>query len=213
MSSRKATLSPREASAQETRRRIVEGARELILDGGYTRMTVVALADRAGVSPQTLYNSVGGKAQVVKAVYDTMLAGDNDPVPMSERPEFGPVADAEDVEEWAFRYAAWCRRILERVGPLLGALVHDGPGGDDVLTELLATIEGERRRGNRNALAGLVARGVIPGGRRLDRLVDAVWVLTSAESYDRLVRRCGWTPRAYERWLSVQLRAAVGGAT
>lgn len=32
-------------------------------------MTVPLLAERAEVSSQTVYNSVGGKAEVVKAVY------------------------------------------------------------------------------------------------------------------------------------------------
>jgi hypothetical protein len=30
------------------------------------------------------------------------------------------------------------------------------------------------------------------------RLIDAVWALNSPEGYDRLVRRRGWTPAAYE---------------
>jgi hypothetical protein len=31
---------------------------------------------------QPIYNTVGGKAAVLKAVYDTMLAGDDEPVPI-----------------------------------------------------------------------------------------------------------------------------------
>ena len=37
-------------------------------------MTIASLAKAAGVSPQTVYNSIGGKAAVVKAVYDVLLA-------------------------------------------------------------------------------------------------------------------------------------------
>lgn len=81
--------STRAEAALHTRRRIVEQARGLLLQGGYRTMTVASLAKAAGVSPQTVYNSVGNKAAVVKAVYDVMLAGDDTPpVPMSLRPEF-----------------------------------------------------------------------------------------------------------------------------
>jgi AcrR family transcriptional regulator len=199
----------RQAQAQETRHRIVTAARELMLDGGYARMTIADLARAAGVSAQTVYNSVGGKAEVVRAVYDVMLAGDEEPVPMSSRPEFRAVVEAADVSAWAAAYAGIARMIQQRVGPLLGALLAHGPAGDPVLEELVATIDRQRRIGNEEALKGLAERGLLPARTPHSRLVDAVWVLTAPEVYDRLVRRLGWSATAYERWLSAQLRAAL----
>lgn len=171
-------------------------------------MTISGLADAAGVSPQTVYNSVGGKAEVIKAVYDVMLAGDEDSTPMSQRPEFRRVTEATDVASYAAAYAAWVRVIYDRVGPLLGVLLAHGPGGDPVLENFVATIDTERRRGNTSSLQGLAGHGQLPSSR-FDEAVDAVWALTAPEVYDRLVRRCGWTPAAYERWLAGQLGAAL----
>lgn len=200
----------RAEQAMTTRSRIVATARELLLEpGGYAGMTIAGLAAAAGVSPQTVYNSVGGKAELVKAVYDVMLAGDEDSTPMSERAEFRRMTDAADVAAYAPAYAAWVRLIWDRVGPLLGMLLAHGPGGDPVLEDFVATIERERRRGNTHSLSGLAARKVVPGGRRQEVLIDQVWTLTSPEVYDRLVRRCGWTSRAYERWLATQLRTVL----
>lgn len=200
----------RDMAAAETRGRIVETARRLMLEGGYRAMTVAELASQAGVSPQTVYNSLGGKAAVVKAVYDTMLAGDDEPVPMSARPEFLAIQAAEDIAGWASAYAAWSGSIMRRVGPLLGAILDHGPGGDPVLEGLVATMDRERRIGNEASLSGLVARGALSGAVTRRRAVDAVWTLTSPEVYDRLVIRCGWSEPAYERWLSAQLTAAIG---
>ncbi|WP_208024235.1 hypothetical protein [Amycolatopsis pithecellobii] len=171
-------------------------------------MTITALADTAGVSPQTVYNSIGGKAEVIKAVYDVVLAGDEDSTPMSDRPEFRRVTDATDVTSYAAAYAAWVRVIYDRVGPLLGVLLGHGPGGDPVLETFVATIDAERRHGNANSLRGLAERGRALS-HRFDEAVDAVWTLTSPDVYDRLVRRCGWTPAAYERWLTNQLGSAL----
>ncbi|HET6742282.1 MAG TPA: TetR/AcrR family transcriptional regulator, partial [Kribbella sp.] len=162
------------------------------------------LATRAAVSPQTVYNSIGGKAEVVKAVYDVMLAGDEDPTPMSDRPAFRAVVEAADVSSYAAAYAAWVCAIWDRVGPLLGTILAEGPGGDRALEQFVATIEEERRRGNLAGLQGL------PLGKE-QAVVDAVWTLTAPEIYDRLVRRCGWSPQQYERWLARQLEAAVAG--
>jgi AcrR family transcriptional regulator len=46
------------------------------------------VARRAGVSTQTVYNAVGGKPALLRAVYDVTLAGDDHPVPIAERPAF-----------------------------------------------------------------------------------------------------------------------------
>lgn len=196
--------------ALATRSRIVATAAELLHSGGgYAGMTINSLAKAAGVSAQTVYNSVGGKAEIIKAVYDLELAGDEDPTPMSARPRFRQVTEAVDVEAYARAYAAWVVGIWNRVGPLLGVLLAHGPAGDPVLAAFLATIDAERRQGNLNSLTGLVDRGVLRRGRALEARVDAIWTLTSPEVYDRLVGRSGWTAKAFERWLAGQLRATL----
>lgn len=202
----------RAAAAAQTRQRVLDTARLLLLEGGYARMTIAHLAHTAGVSAQTVYNSVGGKAEVVKAVWDRMLAGDAEPVAMSDRPEFRTLAEAADVDAWSRAYAAWVRGIGDRIGPLAGALLAHGPGGDAGLEEFVSAIDSERRIGNRNSLRGLAERGLVLHGAKLDRLVDAVWVLSAPEVYDRLVRRAGWSSSAYEAWLAGQLRAAIDTA-
>ena len=65
-------------SARATRRRIVAAATTLLLSDGYHAMSVSALARAAGVSPQTVYNAIGGKSEVLKLVYDILLAGDEE---------------------------------------------------------------------------------------------------------------------------------------
>jgi hypothetical protein len=119
------------------------------------------------------------------------------------------VVDATDIPTWAAAYARRARAISQRIGPLLAVLHAHGPAGDPVLEDLVATTDNERRTGNRAGLAGLVQRGVLPSGKKLDRIVDAVWVLTAPEVYDRLVARRGWSANAYESWLAVQLTAAL----
>lgn len=201
--------SRRSEQSRQTRSRILDAARELLLADGYAAMTVPSLAEHAAVSPQTIYNSIGGKAEVVKAVYDRMLAGDDAATPMSERPAFRAVVEAPDESSYARAYAAWCRGIWDRVGPLLGVLMVHGPGGDRSLEEFMRTIDTERRTGNANGLRNLFARRDA-ADREFERVVDAVWALTAPEIYDRLVRRAGWTSASYEQWLAAQLAAALG---
>lgn len=201
--------SRRREAAALTRARILDAAAEILLAGGYAGMTVAGLAAAARVSPQTVYNSIGGKAEVVKAVYDVMLAGDEEPIPMSERPDFLAMRHSADRESFLRAYAAWTRGIFERVGLLLGVLLEGGSGGDATLREFVNTIERERRIGNGHAVDMLEAAHGIPSPPGRDRLCDIVWTLTAPEIADRLMRRCGWSPEEYEGWLGDQLTAAV----
>jgi AcrR family transcriptional regulator len=199
----------REGQARRTRARIIDTAERMLMSGGYAAMTVTGLADEAGVSVQTVYNSIGGKAAVVKAVYDVRLAGDDEPVPMSERPGFLRVAEAGTLPEALARYAAASRMIYERVGALFGVLLAHGPAGDEVLADFVATTEHERRTGNGHAVDAMTSRFGLPAGVSREAMVDVVWTLTAPEIADRLVRRCGWSPERYEAWLASALGTAL----
>ena len=180
----------------------------MLLDGGYHSMSVAGLASAAGVSPQTVYNAVGGKAEVVKAIYDVLLAGDEDPVPMSSRPEFLAMGEAPDRESFGRAYAVFSAGIWRRVGPLLGVLLADGPGNDATLAAFVATIDGERLTGNTHASPCSRRGTACPTAG-----TAASWSTRSGPSprpeiYDRLVRRRGWSHEAYTAWLSDAVAAA-----
>jgi AcrR family transcriptional regulator len=62
----------RAAAAEATRERILEAAREAFLEGWYDEVTIASVAERAGVSGQTVINHFGGKEQLAAASYDAM---------------------------------------------------------------------------------------------------------------------------------------------
>lgn len=63
----------RAEQADETRRRVLAAARELFLDRGYAGTTVVAVAEASGVSPDTIYASLGGKRGLLVGVHALAL--------------------------------------------------------------------------------------------------------------------------------------------
>lgn len=191
---------------QETRRRILAVATDLVVGGGYGAMTVAGLARAAEVSPQTVYNAVGGKAEVVKAAYDVLLAGDESTAPMADRPAFRAIVEARDVAAYGAAYAAWTRAIYDRVGSFLAALLAHGSAGDPVLEEFVSTIDRERRTGNELSIPAKLRADLGPA---LAGVTDVVWVLTAPEVHDRLTRRAGWTPDAYQQWLARELERAL----
>src|SRR5688572_5659883 len=120
------TSSARIERALRTRASIVETARDLLLHGGYSGMTLASLAAVAGGRQQTVYSSVGHSAAVVKAVYDQMMAGDDAEVAMGDGPECQAMFGAGDRGAFALAYAGWVRVLAGRAGPLLGALLAHG---------------------------------------------------------------------------------------
>lgn len=196
-------------AARETRRRILATAERQLLAGGYHAMTISTLARAADVSPQTIYNAIGGKAAVVKALYDERLSGDDEPVPFRERPEFRRVLTQPDAPSTVRAYAAAGRLLYDRVGTLLGAVLAEGPGNDADLRDFVATMEAERRAGNAMFVRHVHSRFGLPANLSTERAIDLVWTITAFELTDRLVRRCGWRTVDVGRWVGDVLVAAL----
>src|ERR1700712_3410787 len=76
------------------RRLILAAAGRLFIEKGYLGTTLATVAAQAGVSVQTVYNVIGGKSAILKAVYDMTLAGDDEPVAMGDRPAFRAIERA-----------------------------------------------------------------------------------------------------------------------
>ena len=117
MTPRKYDSQVRDEAARTTRQRMVGAARELFLTNGYSGTTVRQIAAAAGVSEQTVYARIGNKAAILKAVYDVMLAGDDEPIPMAQRPEFQRMRDASDAhsESYSSRCAHTSRTASLRI--------------------------------------------------------------------------------------------------
>jgi AcrR family transcriptional regulator len=209
---RRAYASPRrQEQARETRRRIVDAAHAAFLERGYAGATLDEIATAAGVSLQTLYNSVGGKPALLKAAYDVALAGDDEPIPVGDRPRAQAMLAATDGREAMAHYAALGRELGDRAGPLLAMVQSQAVGGDPDLQAFAETTEAERAIGTANA-ASFVAEG---GGRRAGRstkaAADVLWTLTSPEVRHRLVVTRGWSADRFERWLAQAMGDALLG--
>ena len=193
------------------RRRILDVAGRLFVERGYLGTTLAAVAETAGVSVQTVYNVVGGKAMLLKAVYDLMLAGDDEPIPMSERPELRAVLDAPTGRACLAHYSALGRVLGERLFPLIGMLVAQAAAGDADLAAFVATVEGERATGTRTVAAHVAQRFGLREGLDVDSAADVLWAMTAPDLADRLVVRRGWGWDRFERWLGATMADALVG--
>jgi len=147
--------SGRAAAATRRRQAVLDACRDLLVHNGYQATTVKAVAERAGVSTETIYKSFGGKKQLVKSLYDVTVAGDDEPVPIGERPDIRHILATSDPHEKLARYGAFVRSYQERTNVLLHVFTAANPD----IAEIRATIEGERLSGLRTFVAHLASEG------------------------------------------------------
>src|SRR5689334_6136023 len=76
----------RAEQARATRRRIVTAAAEQFVARGYVATLLEQVAAQAGVAVQTVYFHFGNKRTLLKHVMDVAAVGDDEPVPVLERP-------------------------------------------------------------------------------------------------------------------------------
>jgi AcrR family transcriptional regulator len=200
----------RTEQARHNRQRILAAAHELLLAQGYRATTMADIARAAGVSVETVYKAFKTKATLVKAAYDLALVGDDDPIPLVERPEYQALfADPDPVSKLR-RYAGIARMVSERIGPLIAVLVAGArSGGDPDLEALAATTDQERLIGATAFVTHLGATGGLRPGLDPDRARDTVWALISPDVYRLLVLDRAWSHDDYEQWLADTLIAAL----
>lgn len=197
--------SRRRAAAERNRTAILDACRELLFRDGYRGTTVRAVADRAEVSPETVYKAFGGKPGLLKALWDATLAGDDAPVAMADRTELREVLATADARAKLERWAAFVAGVHERLAGLVALLDQAGPE----VAELRAATEEERLRGVGGFVAHLAESGVLRADADRAEAVDACWALTSARLWTDLTGARGWTRDAYERRLASLLAAVL----
>jgi AcrR family transcriptional regulator len=199
----------RQARAQQTRRAVLAAAATAFLDQGYAGTTIRGVAEAAGVSPETVYKTFRNKATLLKAVYDVTLAGDDDPVPVPQRPEALAVRNATTPGDAALAYASLARMISGHVGPLL-TVVLGARGTDPDLEAFVAQIDGERLFGATMVTRAWHERGWLHAAPEPEQARDVLWTLNSPAVYQSLKDR-GWSDTAYESWLAGTILATILG--
>jgi AcrR family transcriptional regulator len=199
----------RDRQSRATRTEILRSAATLFVEQGYVRTSVGGVAERAGVTSQTIYNTVGSKQQLLKAAYDLTLAGDDEPMSLAERPEVRAMYALLDPKEFLHAYAALGRRLVERVGPLMLQIAAGAAGGESDLVAHQRVTDVERLVGTGMVVGRVAELGALRPGLGADAARDRIWTLNSVQVWDLLTRSRGWSGEAYEQWIGDAMCAAV----
>jgi AcrR family transcriptional regulator len=189
----------RRQAAARTRAAIMEAARELFAERGYSATPMTAIADRAGVALDTVYASAGRKPELARLLIETAISGTDEAVPAEQRDYVQAIQAAPDARTKIAVYAAAMAAIAPRLAPVL-AIIQQAAHDEPELARLWHQIAERRAANMRLFVADLAA--VAPLRLDPDQAADIVWATNSAEMYQLLVGQRGWTPQRYERFLA-----------
>src|SRR5690349_22708408 len=200
--------SGRQARARARRLAVVLAARDLFERDGYRPTTIAAIAAQAGVSAESVYKGFGTKAALAKEVFDFALAGDDEPVPVAERPATLAVRDEPDVRRKIALFAAGLAQRQAR-SALVTILIRDGRHVDDSLSPVWAKMIDEGLTGMTALGRHLLETGQLRPGLDLAEVRDVLWNYLAIDHYERLVLSQGWPLERYERWLAEAITSAL----
>jgi AcrR family transcriptional regulator len=192
----------REKRAQLTRDEILAAARTLFAERGYSKTSVRDIAQAAGVSAQTVYDSVGSKQALVAALNDLIdLEADIPGIAMA-------AATSGDPAEVAATSARVTRSILEHCGDLIRALVTGAAAEPDLRVPL---DEGQRRHleGARRTVAALRDLGALTDDLDEDAAADTLAAISDVRHALLLEESYGWSLDQIEAWIATTSRALL----
>lgn len=183
----------REVQARQTRHEILRAARQLIASKGYASTSVVEVARLAGVSVQTIYDSVGSKAALVSQLND-QLDEEGEVAAIA-----GRIPTLEDPEELLMVPVKISRNINERCGDIVGA-VYSGAASEPELQRVRAESMRRHRAGVSRVCRRLQDLGSLRRGLDLSEATDVVSALTSPQVARTFALDHGWSWDIWESW-------------
>ena len=187
----------REEQAQLTRRRILEAARRLFVERGYSSVSMQEIAREGGVAYQTVFSQFGGKLQLALELCASEFPHVGQTVAM-----LVTACDAGDPEAWLRLLGTFARRLYQPCAEILRFMRESG---DAELTARLNEIEAGRLQRLAPLGPQLEKSGRLRPGMSGQDAVDLAWSLTSPATYEQLVLDRGWTPDRFESWLGAAL--------
>jgi AcrR family transcriptional regulator len=195
------TSTVRAESALATRAAIVSAATRLFLERGYEGASLADVARAAGVARPTVVAAFGSKPALLSRVLDEALAGDDEPIPISERIWFRPVWEATTARGVLTAYARVCVVIGARAGAVVEVVRRATDSAPEVTQLWMSWLRG-RHAGAAMVVERQPVREALRSGLTTRAASDVLWTLNDPDRYVSLVEQQHWDAASYETWLA-----------
>ena len=193
--------SRRRAQAQTTRRDILEAAQRLFERQGYAGTTMEAIAAEASVALKTVYVAFETKSGLLRALWNHLLRGGRDEVPVAEQQRFREILAEPDAEQQLRVTVRNSVVVKQRIGGVV-EVIRSAATIDADIGDLWRRIQSEFHANQRVIVESIDAKGALAPGLDVDRAADILWTLNHPNLWQLLVAERGWTPDEFERWFA-----------
>lgn len=193
--------SRRQRQAEATRQEILAAARRLFVERGYAATTIAEIAAEAGVAVQTIYSSVGSKAELLIELVEVARHEADIPALDRRRDE---LTDPAEIPRLGARLR---RQLMERSGDIMRLLFETAPVEPEAAAVWRRTMDGSRA-GIAAAMRRLEALNALRPDLDVDTATDTVFALSHPTTYLVLLD-LGWSHDRIENWLADLVARAV----
>jgi AcrR family transcriptional regulator len=195
----------REEQARRTRERIIRAARESFLRSGYTTTTMREIATAAGVAVQTVELAFGTKRELLKAVIDVAITGDDLPIPVLQRQQATAAESTTDVGAFLAIVGHVVRIVAERVAGLF-VVVDEAASTDPEIAALARELDAQRATTAAWIVQGITERAPLRADLSHGNAVDTIWLLMDPAIFRRLTRDRGWSVDDFQHWFTSSIQ-------
>ena len=190
----------RKTRSQETRLKILQSARKLLVERGYHGVGLEEVARKAGISRQALYLHFASKAELLVATVrynDEMIK-----VPETLRPVRDAKTALEALEAGIDAYGAIEPQIYD-----VASVAYSARRSDEAAEAAWQDRMAFRRGNIRQVMERLSEEGMLDVDWSVDEATDFAWALASVHMYEYLVVERGWSVEQLVARLKQVMRA------
>ena len=189
-------MRPKEQGKAKQRTRRAGGAPQKV-PGGFDRALYVRVNETVSAELERL-TAAKSKADLLQLVVDTVVAGDDEPVQITDRDPFQAIGDEPDPVRQVEMIAALIASTQERSASVQ-VVFRQAAAVDDTIADNLDA-ELQRRHATFVTIIGMIPEEHLRHSR--EESADLAWAIGSSEVFLLLRRRRGWDADHYVRTLT-----------
>jgi AcrR family transcriptional regulator len=184
---------------------VLDAAEQLFRELGWGPTTITAIANKAGVSAETIYARFGNKKAIAHQLIIRAMRGDQPDVPMMEQSVRPKLAGMETAGEIIDAFAVDISILLGRVAPIL-AVIRTAAESDAEMSALYRELHQSRRRNLAVVAVALQQIGALRPGLDIETATDTIWSIVSPELWLLRESQLPSAPEANRDWVRASLR-------
>ncbi len=189
----------RRDKAQATRRKIIGAAHDEFIENGFSGSTIASIAAKAGVAAQTVYFVFHTKAELMSAVIDTAVMGEEAAIP--QETEWWKAMEKEPDAAQSLKIFIRGAAPLFARASAISEILRAAARTDDEVHRTYVFHENLRRSGFRQVVETLAAKEPLRSGLTIDTATDVLMTIFGDTTYQLMTENYGWSHNHLVDWL------------